>query len=127
MRRTVLGSVVVLLMVGACAALAEEGAFATAIVCTGVQDRAPVGAAERFPSTVGQLYCLSEVRNGADKVVHVWYHNDKEVRRTELTVKAARWRTWSTKNVPATWTGQWKVEVQDASGKVLATSSFVVE
>lgn len=127
MRRTVLGLVMVLLVAGAGAALAEEGAFATAIVCTGVQDRAPVGAAESFPATVGQLYCFSEVKGGADKVVHVWYHNDKEVRRTELPVKAARWRTWSTKNVPAAWTGQWKVEVQDAAGNVLATSSFVVE
>lgn len=127
MRRTVLGSVVVLLVVGACAALAQEGAFATAIVCTGVEDRAPVGAAEKFPATVGQLYCFSEIKGGADKVVHVWYHDDREVRRTELPVKAARWRTWSTKNVPAAWTGQWKVEVEDAAGKVLATSSFVVE
>ncbi|HPW54920.1 MAG: DUF2914 domain-containing protein [Thermoanaerobaculaceae bacterium] len=127
MRRTVLGSVVVLLVIGVGSVLAEDGAFATAIVCTGGEDRAPVGVAESFPATVGLLYCFSEVKGGTDKVVHVWYFNDKEVRRTELPVKAARWRTWSTKSVPATATGGWRVEVQDGAGKVLATSSFTIE
>lgn len=127
MHRTVLGLAMALLAAGAGAALAEEGAFATAIVCTGVQDRTPVGAAEKFPAAIGQLYCFSEINNGAEKVVHVWYHNDKEVRRTELPVKAARWRTWSSKSIPAASTGQWRVEVLDADGRVLATSLFVVE
>lgn len=109
--------------------VAEEEAttFATAIVCTGVEDRTPVGAAESFSSDVGQLYCFSEVRNGGEKVVHVWYHNDREVRRIELAVRGARWRTWSAKTIPATATGAWKVEVQGPDGAVLAASSFVVE
>ncbi len=127
MRNTMCGWLGVLLLVAGSAALAEEGAFATAIVCTGVQDRAPVGAAESFPSTVGQLYCFSEVKDGSGAVVHVWYYGEKEVRRIELPVKAARWRTWSAKSIPAAWTGAWKVEVLDTAGNVLATSSFTVE
>jgi hypothetical protein len=105
----------------------EATAFATAIVCTGVQDRAPVGAAESFPSDIGQLYCFSDVRNGGNQVVHVWYHNDREVRRIELAVKGTRWRTWSAKTIPSSSTGSWKVEVQTPDGTVLAASSFVVE
>lgn len=127
MRKAVVIGLVGLAVLGVGLVLAEDAPFATAIVCTGVKDRAPEGAAEKFPASVGQLTCFSEIRGGRDKVVHVWYHGDKEVRRVELPVKAERWRTWSIKNVPATMTGPWRVDVVDADGKVLASSTFVVE
>lgn len=127
MRRAVVIALVGLAMLEVGLVLAEDASFATAIVCTGVKDRAPEGAAEKFAAGVGQLYCFSEIRGGRDRVEHVWYHGDKEVRRVEMPVKAERWRTWSIKNVAATMTGSWRVDVVDADGKVLASSTFVVE
>jgi hypothetical protein len=106
---------------------ADAPASATAVVCTGVKDRAPEGAAEKFAPTVGQLTCFSELHGVKEKVVHVWFHGDKEVAQVELPVKAEHWRTWSTKKVMATWTGAWRVEVRDAAGTVLATAKFTVE
>jgi hypothetical protein len=103
------------------------GLTATAVVCTGVKNRAPVGAADTFPSSVGRLTCFSEVRGTTDKIVHVWYHGNTEVRRIELPVRAERWRTWSVKTIPAKWTGEWRVEVQGADGSVLATARFKIE
>ncbi|MCU0294149.1 MAG: DUF2914 domain-containing protein [Thermoanaerobaculaceae bacterium] len=127
MRKAVVIGLVAFAVLGVALVLAEDAPFATAIVCTGVKDRTPEGAAEKFPASVGQLTCFSEIKNGRDKVVHVWYHGDTEVRRVELPVKAERWRTWSVKNVAATMTGPWRVDVVDADGKVLASSKFVVE
>ncbi len=118
-------ALVVLGLLAAPAVLAaDEPATATAQTCTSVKDRAPVGAADKFPASVGQVYCFSLVTNGKDKVVHVWYHGDKEVFKTDLPVNGPRWRTWSAKKVQP---GAWKVEVKDAAGAVLATANFTVE
>jgi hypothetical protein len=106
---------------------ADQPPAATAQVCTAVTDRTPEGVAEKFPASVGELYCFSQVTNVTGKVVHVWFHVDKEVFRIELPVKAARWRTWSAKKVLPTLTGAWRVEVQDTAGKVLAIARFTVE
>ena len=106
---------------------ADQLPAATAQVCTAVKDRAPEGVAEKFPASVGELYCFSQVTNVSGKVVHVWFHADKEVFRIELPVRAARWRTWSAKETVPSLTGAWRVEVQDAAGKLLAIAKFTVE
>jgi len=118
----------VLLLAAAPAVLAADApATATAVVCTAVKDRAPEGAAEKFAASVGQLACFSELHGVRDTVVHVWFRGDKEVATIELPVKGERWRTWSVKKIPASWTGAWRVEVRDASGAVLATAKFSIE
>jgi hypothetical protein len=126
MKRTLL--ILALMLLVAPAVLAADPApAATAQICTGVKDRAPVGAADKFPATVGELYCFSVVTNATDKIVQVWFHGDKEVCKVELPVKAARWRTWSTKKILPGMTGAWRVEVHDAAGGMLATANFTVE
>jgi hypothetical protein len=124
MKVTMLAVLVAVVVTGA--VMAAEPT-ATAVACTGVKDRAPEGAADKFPATVGQVYCFTEAKAVGEKVVHVWYHGDKEVGRVDLPCKAERWRTWSAKKVQPKMTGAWKVEVQDAAGKVLATAAFTVE
>lgn len=115
------------MLLAAPALAADQPPAATAQVCAAVKDRTPEGVAEKFPASVGELYCYSQVTNVTGKVVHVWFHADREVFRIELPVKAARWRTWSAKKVVPSLTGAWRVEVQDAAGKVLATANFTVE
>jgi hypothetical protein len=114
-------------LLAAPALAADQPPAATAQVCTGMKDRAAVGVAERFPASVGELYGYSQITNVTGKVVHVWFHADKEVFRIELPVKAARWRTWSAKKILPGMTGAWRVEVQDAGGKILAVAKFTVE
>jgi hypothetical protein len=109
------------------ALIAADQPKVTAKVCTAVKDRAPVGEADSFPASVGELYCFSEVVGGAGSVVHVWFHGDKELLKLELPVKAARWRTWSAKKIPPAMTGDWRVEVRDGAGAVVATAKFTVK
>lgn len=99
---------------------------ATAVVCTGVENREPQGVGEEFPSQVGALFCFSEVKSYEGTVFHVWFRGEKEVARIELPVKGQRFRTWSKKRIPPSWTGPWRVEVQTAEGKVLAEAKFAV-
>ncbi len=126
MRRTIVLAAVVGLIVAGVLVAADQPK-ATATICTEVKDRAPVGAAESFPATVGQLFCFSEVTGGSGNVVHAWFHGDKEIWKIELPVKAARWRTWSAKRIPPAMTGDWRVEVRDGAGAVLATAKFAVK
>jgi hypothetical protein len=124
MERALLLCVAVLL---AAPALPADQPAATAEVCTAVRDRTPEGTADRFPASVGELYCFSRLAGVSDRVVHVWFHGDKEVFRIELPVGAARWRTWSAKKIAPEMTGSWRVEVRDTAGTVLATAKFTLE
>ena len=107
--------------------IAADQPKATARMCTAVKDRAPVGEGDSFPASVGELYCFSEVTGASGTVVHAWFHGDKEVWKMELPVKAARWRTWSAKRILPAMTGDWRVEVRDGAGVVLATAKFAIQ
>jgi hypothetical protein len=127
MKRTLLLAAIALIVAAPCSWAQDAATTATATVCAQVKDRVCEGAGEKFATNVGQLYCLSEVRNGKDKIVHVWFFGEKEVATIELNVKGERWRTWSAKRIVPTLKGAWRVEVRDGAGTVLATASFTVE
>ncbi|MGC8916524.1 MAG: DUF2914 domain-containing protein [Thermoanaerobaculum sp.] len=108
------------------AAWAEE-TTATAVVCTGVENRTPQGEGKEFPATVGQLFCFSEVKNAQGSVTHVWFYGDKEVARVELAAKGPRFRTWSKKRIVPSQTGSWRVEVHASDGTLLAEARFEIK
>lgn len=100
----------------------EKVAFATAI-----EDRQPVGEGESFPTTVEKLYFWTLVTGAQEPtdITHHWHFNGEKVSSVTLTLRYPRMRTWSSKTIPAQ-AGTWKVEVQDASGKVLKEASATV-
>jgi hypothetical protein len=100
----------------------------TAVVARSVEEREPVGEATSFPADVGELACLTRVAgaSGETSIQHVWFHGSEELARVRLAVRGSSWRTWSTKQILPSWTGAWKVEIQDADGNVLHTVSFTV-
>jgi len=97
-------------------------------VCAGIEEREPVGAAERFPADVGRVYCFSELTGveAAEVIHHVWYWEGTEVARIPLPVEAGRFRTWSLKTIPPAWTGSWRVVVENAAGDSLAELKFKI-
>ena len=97
-------------------------------VCTGVQDRMPVGEATTFPATVDQVYLWTKIIGapGEITVKHVWVHNGKEMTTVDLPVKTAAYRTWSAKKILPQWTGQWEVRVVGPDGATLATVPFTI-
>ena len=54
----------------------------------------------------------------------MWEHNGTEMARVPFTVKGARWRVHSTKNLEPSWVGEWTVKVVDEDGKMLHSQSF---
>lgn len=98
-------------------------------ICTSVADRQPLGVDSVFSSDVGQLYCYTLITSTHDTVAvsHVWFYNDKQMAKVDLALKAKTWRTWSSKNIMSDWTGDWRVEVQTASGEVISKNHFKVK
>lgn len=99
-----------------------------AAVCTSVEDRKPVGAAEEFENDVEQLYFFTRVVGAKDEttVTHVWSWKGEEMASVDLKVGSANWRTYSSKNIYPGWVGDWKVEAKDADGNVLETVEFKI-
>jgi len=111
----------------------EEGRGASltvpdAVICTDVQNREPIGAGSSFPATVDRLFAFTRIAGATDPthVSHVWFHEDREVHRMQLSVGGPSWRTWSYKTIPPGWTGSWRVDVEDAGGVIIYSLPFTV-
>lgn len=96
---------------------------------TDVQDREVVGADTTFSSSVERIFCLTRIAGVQDSasVTHVWYYDNDEKARVELPVRGSNWRTWSSKSILPSWTGQWSVDVLGPDGEVLRTQYFTIE
>jgi hypothetical protein len=106
---------------------APKSVSAEAAVGTAVADRALTGAADTFKADVGKLYCFAKINNAADTDVEfVWYKGDAEMGRIKQTIKRATWRTWSSKTLGDSPTGDWRCDVVQ-NGNVLQSVKFKVE
>ncbi len=96
---------------------------------TKIENRALVGESDSFPSNVTTLFCLTKI-SGADNspiIKHIWYYGEEVKASTELEVRTPKFRTWSSKKIWHTWTGEWKVDVVDEAGNVIASKSFTIQ
>ena len=107
----------------------ERGLDVTrAVTCLEIKDREPVNIDTVFSSQAEQIYCYTMLEGGSEptEIEHVWLHDGEEKARVKLPVRGNPWRTWSSKKLLPSWTGDWKVEIRDASGTVLKTVEFRV-
>ena len=107
-----------------------------AAVCTAVRDRTPFGVADRFDKDTPSLHYFTHitgVRDTTTWIRHMWYHEGKLMQTSVLHVGSYNWRTHSRRNLAnrpdgSDITGRWRVDVVDnRTGKVLETTSFVIE
>jgi hypothetical protein len=109
-------------------ATATSAMAAEVQICTEITDRACTGGATTFDASVGKLHCWSQITGGSGEmtVKHIWSHAGKVLLEVPLTIKGSRWRTWSSKNIAASQTGEWEVKVVDASGNTINSVTFTV-
>jgi len=112
---------------GAAPAAAPAGGITVEIaVGKNIADRMPTDTASAFPADVGSLVCWTKVTGAEGQTItHVWTHGPHSA-EVKLNVGGSPWRTYSRRTIPAEWTGEWKVEVKDSTGAVLATKTFTV-
>ena len=112
-------------------ASAQESALRVdrAVTARGVEARQPVGEATSFPADVGRVFLFTRITGarGDTVIYHVWRHGPTERARVELPVRSNSWRTWSSKRILPSWSGEWIVEIQDQAGNVLESVSFLIE
>lgn len=99
-----------------------------AVMCERVENRTPRGIRGIYPSSIGKLYCFTELTDipAEGTVYHIWYHGKREVARVELSVSPPQWRTYSSKIILPAWKGGWRVEVIYGD-HVLKTLAFAIE
>jgi hypothetical protein len=100
--------------------------IARMILCSGIEEREPMNPSDVFSLDIDQVYCFTEVRNaGSPKTItHRWYYGDQLMAEIPLDVQGHRYRTWSSKKILASATGEWRVEVVDEAGQVLGDIVF---
>ncbi|MFQ5802648.1 MAG: DUF2914 domain-containing protein [Candidatus Methylomirabilales bacterium] len=100
-----------------------------AVLATEVIGREPAETSSPIPAEIGRLYYFTEVTEAGPprEILHVWTWQDRNVSEIPLKVQGRRFRTWSYKTIPSTWTGEWRVEARTPEGAVLSTKSFQVE
>lgn len=99
-----------------------------AVVCSGIEERMPVGEGNQFGSDVERVYLWTKV-TGAEEdtfVRHVWLHEGKEIADVQLPVKGSPWRTYSYKTMIPEWTGSWEVKVVGEDGNVILSKIFTI-
>ena len=103
-------------------------AAAEAMITTTVMERQPADEVTNVPADIGRVYFWTRITGaeGEIQLEHVWYHGEDEMARVPLNIAAANWRTWSSKNIEPTWTGDWRVDVVAPDGSVVKSVSFSV-
>ena len=109
--------------------------IASIVTCRGVENKQYVLPKKSFSlapdETQPDVWVWMEVRSDKDALPctlrHVYYVNGNHYAEVSLSIRYPRMRTWS--NVTLTeksHTGQWRVEVVNADGHVLAQARFTV-
>ncbi len=99
-----------------------------AVICEKVEHRTPWGIREAYPSTIGNLFCFTHLKEVPSEgtIYHVWYYGKTEIAKVGLSISPPRWRTWSSKIIVPDWKGDWKVEIV-LGDHILKTLTFITE
>jgi hypothetical protein len=126
---------VIMWLVSLCLLIPTAGAqdankvqIVAAAICKDVVDREAVDIGTQFQNSVSRLYCFTKAVSTEipTEVVHVWSYGDVERARVTLAVRAAAWRTYSSKVIQSHEIGPWRVDVLDTSGNLLETINFEI-
>jgi hypothetical protein len=73
------------------------------------------------------VWCYSEVidRRGSE-LRYVWYHEGRRMARVRIKVLGNRWRSYSSKVINQRHQGNWRVELQDSKGGLMASAEFTL-
>jgi hypothetical protein len=91
----------------------SEVTITRAVVCLNVNEREPEEPGNVFPPEVKRLYCFTEIKSSGEplEIQHRWYWKDELLSAVPLSVKSARFRTYSAKSIPAYAAGDWRVAI----------------
>lgn len=94
-----------------------------------IKNKEPVNVSNVFPNNIKKIYCWTKVKafKVSTYIIHEWYYKDRKMASVKLTITYPLFRTWSSKRIIPSWTGNWKVVVKDENGNIIATKSFLIQ
>ena len=99
-----------------------------AVLTREVVDREPVNVFKtdvRLTEFTDTMAFFSELKNlQGQKVKHVWRYEDEVLASIELDITSPRYRTFSNKTILPEQVGNWRVDVVDEQGRLLAQKEF---
>jgi len=85
-----------------------------------MEGREPANVVEVVGPEHDRIYYFTELRNLTGQTVrHRWVYNGEPQATIEFQVGGPRWRVYSSKQIPPTMQGDWKVMVINEDGDVL--------
>lgn len=95
------------------------------IITTSISNKEPVSDLQQVSSDTTRVYYFTDVRGlNGHAITHRWEYNGKLMAEITFSIEADRWRTWSSKNMLASWTGNWQVSVLDEGGNIMEQKEF---
>lgn len=97
------------------------------IISSSVKTNEPVGTINDiiFDNNIATVYAFSEVSNlNNTTLYYIWSLDDKDVAKVKVNVGGNRWRSYSSKFIQPNMHGEWKVELQNGQGEILAINRF---
>ena len=82
-----------------------------------------------FSNDVDSLFCYTRIQNQGQKqeVKHVWYYEDQLMTQIRDNIKKSNiYRSWTRKTILPHQVGQWRVDIQDSSGKIIGSKEFQI-
>jgi hypothetical protein len=98
-------------------------------ICKNVVKRTPEGTDVYFNKDVDSLFCYTRIQNQGKKqeVKHVWYYEDQLMTQIRYNIKKSNiYRSWTRKTILPHQVGQWRVDIQDSSGKIIGSKEFQI-
>ena len=106
-------------------------AIVRASLARGLRDHEPVGIYKNAVSLDDQdlitVYMFTQTRGYVgEEIFHNWYLNDEQIAQVVVKPWISPMRASSSKKIIPVMTGDWRVEIVDASGTLLAITRFEV-
>ena len=110
------------------AAAATAGSVARAQFTSSVQNLEPTDKLTALGNDKTRISFFTELKDlDGHKVTHRWEHDGKVIYEQSFDVTSPRYRTYSSKTLDPSWTGEWKVSVIDDHGGTLSANTFTYE
>ena len=99
------------------------------LLARSIADKEPVGDIRGIDfdrNGLATVYAFSEVSGLQNRTLYYhWLHNGRQVAKVRTRIAGKRWRSYSSKYINERMTGNWKVQLRDPRGQVLASAEFV--
>lgn len=119
------GTFLLILMMFLPPVIHAETGVSRSVFTSAIKNKEPVSKLGNIPTNITRVYFFTELLGlKGHTIKHRWEYNGQVLAEVSFEIAADRWRTWSSKNMLASWTGKWQVSVLDEGGNIIEQSNF---